>query len=178
MITQGNSPISNHDQILMTLDLATTFVLYCSYQKCNTTVDSTINWIIPDQVPYVTNDMTKFGAHLSSNMSFLTLKSIQQSFKGVYQCFAETPSGICHVINFLVDVSDGSRLSIKHRLLIGLISCVFTVLLLFLSRKIYILYYSKENRVIISPKEELIASRQDINSNGMKKQQSLDLERF
>lgn len=179
MITQGNSPISNSDQAQVTLDLATTHVLYCLYQKCNTTEGSTVKWVIPDQVPYVSNDHTKFGAFLSSNMSYLTLKSIQVSFKGVYQCFVETPSGICHVINFLVDVTDGSRLGIKHRLLIGLISCVFTVLLLFLGRKIYILYYSKETRFLVSPKESLIESTQDINSNGVKKQQSLiDLERF
>lgn len=136
-------------QTKLTFHFGTTHLFYCFHKNCNVSVDSKINWVIPNKVPLVTNGDTKFGAHLSRNLTVLTLKYIQESYRGTYRCFMSSNGEICHAINFLVVVSDQRRLSIKQRLLIGLISCVFTVLLLFLGRKVYFVYYSKQKPFIM-----------------------------
>ena len=137
----------------ITLNFGSTRIFYCPFRNCNNSNRSKINWIIPDKVPLVTNGETNFGAHFSGNLSVLTLKSIQKSYSGTYTCFVTSVGGICHVINFLVDVSEGTRLSMKHRLLIGFISFLFTVLLLFLGRKIHLVFCSRRYKAHVMPVE-------------------------
>lgn len=149
LITNVADSSTDIQQTKLTFDFGTTRLFYCFHKNCNVSADSKINWVIPNKVPVVTNGNTNFGAHLSSNLTVLTLKYIQASYSGTYGCFISSNGEICHAINFLVVVSDHRKLSIKQRLLIALISCVFTVLLLFLGRKVYFVFFSKQKPFVM-----------------------------
>lgn len=145
-ITQGNSPKNALyvSKTLRTLGVGGSQSLYCNHGLCNPTINSTIHWIIPDSVPYVTNDHANFGAHLSSNMSYLTLKSIDVHFKGLYQCYVETSTEICQVINVTVDIDSEFFSNAEHRVILFVTLAGFAVLLVYLVNKIYVLNYLRE----------------------------------